>query len=232
MMTEPDKMEEKRTMKISVAAATCAACLCAASSSATLSPPTRVIPNPESSLYWRTYLAGSGGIGWEWPAGAAAARLTVSGKGGATVHVFNRPAATFVPVIPDEVCDEDVLDLALEFFPTADASGDAIAGESLTASGIGVVRGANGAALDFRSATAAGRNWTRVWAKTAVLPVPEGTSALSLDGEPIIPAAVPGWHLWNPIPAGRDCVWTATDAAASHTAVLFRANAGFKLFVR
>ena len=225
-------MKVKLKNKLDAVAALCAACLCAVSASAAMSGPARMIARPDDSLHWHTYLAGSGGVEWEYPAGAASARLTVSGKGGITVHVFNRPVAAFVPAAPSEAADEDVVDLALEFFASADAAGDAIAGETLTASGIGIVRGVNGAALDFRSSSTEGREWSRVNAKTAVLPVPEDTTALTLDGEPVGPASVPGWHLWRSIPAGRECTWTLTDGETSYTAVLHSANSGFILFVR
>ena len=219
-------------MKMNAAVAICAASLFAMTASATMSTPTRLISAPESSLHWRTYLAVAEGFSWDWPKGSNSARLTTSGKGGVETRVFNRTVSAFAPTIPAEIGDEDVLDLTLEFFASADASGDAMSGETLTASGIGIVRGVGGASLDFRAASDADRKWSEVEARSAVLPVPDGTTELSLDGVQITPDAVPGWHLWARISPGHDYIWTATDGSASYVATLRRISLGTFIIVR
>ena len=199
---------------------------------ATMSNSTRVIPDPSSSLFWRTYMTGASGIEWEWPSGAMSAKLTVSGKNGSVENVYDTSVSSYVPVLPATAGDEDVIDLTLAFYASADASGDSIAAETLSALGIGLVRGANGDELDLRPISTSSPKWSKVKAKTAVLPILDETTALSLDGSAVAVAAVPGWHLWRGIVAERDYVWTADGAGFSYTTTLRRANTGFMCIVK
>ena len=203
-----------------------------AAASATMSNMSRFIPDPSGSLLWRTYVAGSSGIEWEWPAGALSAKLTVSGKDGVAEHVYDTSVSSYVPALPAAAGDEDVVDLTLTFYASADASGEPMAGETLSASGIGIVRGANGDALDLRPISTSSRAWGKVKAKTAVLLVPDGTTALSLDGASAVLAAVPGWHLWRGIVESRDYEWSAEGDGFSYAATLRRPNLGFMCVVK
>ena len=205
---------------------TCAT-LCAFVATAEMSAPTRLIIDETSSLHWRTYMAGASGIKLEWPEGAASAKLTISGKGGTTVHLFDSSASSFVPTLPAMASDEDVWDMTLEFYAAAGATGAAMDGETLSATGIGIVRGANSDALELRSTPTSSRAWRKVVGKTAVLPVPDGTTSLELDGVAVAVAATPGWHLWKPSAADRDYAWGAVGDDFAYAATLRRSNPGF-----
>ena len=208
------------------------ATLAASAAFATMSNSTRIIPDPSSSLFWRTYMTGASGIEWEWPAGAMSAKLTVSGKNGSVENIYDTSVSSYVPVLPATAGDEDVIDLTLTFYASADASGDAIAAETLSASGMGVIRGANSDELDLRPISTSNPAWGKVKAKTAVLPILEATTALSLDGSAVAVAAVPGWHLWRGIVAERDYSWAADGDDFSYAATLRRANPGFLCVVK
>ncbi|MBQ6339072.1 MAG: hypothetical protein IJI36_08015 [Kiritimatiellae bacterium] len=216
-----------KTMQVGVMAA-----LFAATASATMSNPARMIPDATKSLLWRTYAAGTAGVEWEWPRGAASAKLTVAGRGGTAEHVFPRAVSSFAPTQPTGFGDEDVLDVTLEFYASEDASGDAMPSEALSATGLGVVRGVNGAALDFHGTSNAVRTWRKVPAPTAVLPVSEGASRLSLDGTQVEIASAPGWHLWRGVVAERDYAWTLNAADEGFSATLRRTNPRFIFIVK
>ena len=219
-------MEMKTRLVFTMAALTAGAAFAAMSNS------TRVIPDPSSSLLWRTYTTSANGIEWEWPSGAMSAKLTASGKNGSVEHVYDTSVSSYVPVLPATAGDEDVIDLTLTFYASADASGDAIASETLSASGMGVIRGANSDELDLRPMSTSNPAWGKVKAKTAVLPIPEATTALSLDGSAVAVAAVPGWHLWRGIVAERDYSWAADGDDFSYAATLRRTNPGFLYIVK
>lgn len=209
-----------------------------ARAAATLSGAVRMIPTTSGSLLWRTCMAE--GIAWEWPEGAASAKLTVSGKGGTAEHLFNRPAAssrpvpetTFALVPPTDASAEDVLDLSLAFYSESDATGEVLADETLSAEGVGLVRGVNGAALDLRPVAETSRAWRSVGGTSAVLPIPEETTSLSLDGVACEWAAAPGWHLWNGIAGGRDYAWSLTADEMDFAALLRLSPSGFTFNIR
>lgn len=191
-------------------------CVCS-EALATLSPPARFIADTEHSLRWRTY-CGDDGIRWSWPASAQSAKLTVTGKNGTVSTVYTPPVSGFVPPTLSAAADEDVVSLELSFYASSDASGNPLSGETLTASGIGFVRGVNGGATDFHSADATSRAWKRIKDKSAVLPVPEGTTAMTIDGAAQTVDYVPGWFLWSPIvPRSATALTLKTESADYET---------------
>ena len=172
---------------------------------AEMSPPARFIGDPEHSLQWHTYMAGEDGITWTWPNGAASAKLTVSGRNGSSATVFAKsehPQPSYQPDAPQTAGAEDVINLVLDFFASADASGEPLAGLTQTANGLGVVRGVNGGRGDIRCCAEGSREWNRVKDRSAVLPIPSGTVSLTIRGESQTLGYVPGWHLWSPIGSG------------------------------
>ena len=187
---------------------------------AVVSPPSRFIAEPATSLHWRTYLAGDEGIQWSWPEGAVSAKLTVFGKGGSVDYIVEKPTSVWVPTLPAAAADEDVLDLTLVFYPEAEAGGEVLSDETLTATGIGLVRGINGTALDLRTVPERSKKWSKVRDASAVLPIPEGTTGLALDGETIPLSGVPGWSFWN-VGEGPSFVWTLTTEDGSSETTLF-----------
>lgn len=204
-------------MKELVLAATIAA---SGLASAVMSPSTRFIADSETSLQWRTYLADDDGIRWTWPEGAVSAKLTVVGKNGSADYVFEKPTSVWVPTLPAAAADEDVLDLTLVFYSEAEAGGEALADATLTATGIGLVRGVNGTSTDLKVYSETSKKWSKVRDASAVLPIPEGTTGLALDGETMPLSGVPGWSFWN-VGDGPSFVWTLTTEDGSVETTLF-----------
>ena len=183
---------------------------------AEMSPPTRFIGDPEHSLQWHTYMAGEDGITWTWPSGAASAKLTVSGRNGSSATVFAKsehPQPSYQLAAPQDAGAEDVVDLELDFFASADASGEPLAGLTQTAAGLGVVRGVNGGRGDIRCCAEGSREWNRVKERSAVLPIPSGTVSLTIGDESQTLGYVPGWHMWSPIESGAIPLVLTTDEA-------------------
>ena len=187
---------------------------------AAMSPPSRFIAEPTTSLHWRTYLAGDEGIQWSWPEGAVSAKLTVFGKGGSVDYIVEKPTSAWVPTPPAVAADEDVLDLTLVFYPEAEAGGEALSDETLTAAGIGLVRGVNGTSTDLKVYSETSKKWSKVRDASAVLPIPEGTTGLALDGETMPLSGVPGWSFWN-VGDGPSFVWTLTTEEGTFETMLF-----------
>ena len=205
------------------------AALASASAFAVRSAPVRLVPDAASAL-WRTYTAGANGIRWEWPEGAASAKLTVSGKDGVVTHVFDTSVSSFAPAAPTDAESEDVCDFELSFYAAAGAGGEAMGGETLSADGIGIVRGVNGAALEVRPVQASSRAWSSMRSKSAVLPISEDFIALTLDGVER-DGATPPWHLWSPIARGRDYAWALESVGGDFSAILRRRKTGFMLVI-
>ena len=213
--------------------ALCAAVIgVAACASAAISPPARLVSDPANSLQWRTYCAGGDGIRWSWPDGALSAKLTVAGKSGAAEHVFAPGVDKFVPVLPAVEGDEDVVDLTLEFYVSENASGEPMDGKTLNAEGIGIVRGVNASEGVLRTSEAGGRQWCRIKDSSAVLPVPEGTTSLTIDGTERAPAELPGWCLWAPIAADPAAALSLTSPSGTFESVLKCGLFGVLLYVR
>lgn len=187
---------------------------------AVMSPPTRFIAEPATSLHWRTYLAGDDGIQWTWPDGAVSAKLTVTGKGGSSDYIIEKPASDWWPTLPATAANEDVLDLTLVFYPEEGAGGEALADETLTAAGIGLVRGVNGASTDLKVYSETSKKWAKIRDDSAVLPIPERTTALALDGTAKTLSGVPGWTFWN-VGNNSSFVWTLTTEDASFETRIF-----------
>ena len=198
---------------------------------ATMSNSSRLIMRPEASLHWHTSLGGAYPVLWSWPDGAQSARLTVTGKSGASVRLFARPVSSCALSVPASAAAEDVVNLRLEFLSGEEGTGDVLPDETLTAEAIGLVRGVGGATADLRAVAVDSRQWTRVRAKSAVLPIPEGTESLTLNDVPQAVAAVPGWHLWSPVAAGP-AVWTLETLDGIWGATLTGGVPGFMLLFR
>ena len=197
---------------------------------ATLSPAARLIPAPEGSLFWRTYMSSGAGITWEWPQGAVSAKLTVTGKSGTREVILTPDVTSYVPDVPMSFEDEDVCDFCIAFYAEEGAGGDPLPGETLEAKGIGIVRGVGGAALDLRSWGTSTKKWAKVTGMSAVFPVPQGTTALSCNGIAQPVAFVPGWHLCSPIVSGAE--WSLDVEGESYGSCRLLTSVGLLLFLR
>ena len=199
---------------------------------ATMSTPVRLIPDPSSSIHWRTYTKGSCGIEWEWPAEARFAKLMVFGKDGVKEYMFDTSVSSFVPELPSVSGDEDVWDMTLEFYSGSAVGEGLIESATLSASGIGIVRGANSDAVDLRPVLVSSRKWRKVYNEKSVLPIPAGATALSLDGDEVGFGVSPGWYVWKRDAVKTSYGWTVAGDGFSYGSSLLRANMGIICIIK
>ena len=197
---------------------------------ATMSPNSRLVPDPEHSLFWRTYLTEQGGITWEWPKDAVSARLTLTDRTGTHSDVLGRDVSSYVPAWPVSAADEDVLDLRVEFFAAAGADGEAMSGETLEAHAIGLVRGVNGRATDLRCVAPSSRKWTKVAEGSRVFPIPDGATSLSCNGADRSFAFAPGWCLCSPLNEGDE--WALQVGEALYGRCQFQLSGGLLMMLK
>lgn len=143
------------------------------------------------TLHWRTATADHRTVVWFWPETAHSAKLSVKGLLSSCTRVFTPgtdewPLSEFVR----STTQEDVLALKLEFFASADASGEALAGETLSADGIGIVHAATSCVrvVEFNS-----EPWGRAYTAAAVFAVAADTLSVWRDGQDRLPFSAPGW---------------------------------------
>lgn len=156
---------------------------------------TFVFTRPEESFFWRTATNASLRLCVPYPAGATMADLTVRQKGRVVIEKpgLTKAEAWVDVTLPEPTTPEDegVYDLTLEFD----------AGEPLTAS-LAVVSGAGagGEWLRTRCLGTSETKWRKI-KRSAVLPIPYGTTSLTLNGEPVDPGleGAAGWYPWGPL---------------------------------
>ena len=162
------------------------------------SAPTQVWVKPEESLQWKTVMSAGKSVALDWPTGAASARLTIATDGAvvASTNITDtaaREVLVLPPTLPAEYAEERILVVSVEYRNSSDA-----AISSATAR-LGWVTGVNGNGTRLIPA-ASGNAWKRV-EKYAVLPIPEDTTALTVDSVAQEYDA-PGWCEWRRIASG------------------------------
>ena len=210
-----------------------AACLAAANADESI----LLEASPETSMSWHTLTAAKGqAVTWEWTEGALSARLTVTSSDGTVVSevLTERSVGSwaFAPALPGTAAEERTYTLQLDFFATSDATGTPIAGETLTAENVGVVRGVDGAAGDLIGKGPEARGWDYVRGGSAVLPVPVGSTSITLDGETIALDGSFGWRALCPVVPDETYAVALGGAEAAEATLLGRGIFGTLLFVR
>ena len=191
------------------------------------SAPTQVWVKPEESLQWKTVMSAGKPVALDWPTGAASAQLTIA-TDGAVVAQTNitdtaaREVLVLPPTLPAEYAEERILVVSVEYRDSSDA-----AISSATAR-LGWVTGVNGNGTRLIPA-ASGNAWKRV-EKYAVLPIPEDTTALTVDSASQEYDA-PGWWEWRRI-APVDHALALTAGGEEFFATLTGHGGGFVLIVR
>ena len=146
------------------------------------------------SSFWRTATNNVVSIPVEYPAGVESATLSVSGAGYLKIHE-DVPAGLFKLTLPGATSPEteNVYDLTLTFSDNSSRTArfGVIAG---------VAAGASGTTRCIPSATAA--RWVKVKADRAVLPVPYGTTSLTVNGATAELDGTQGWYLLSPVAVG------------------------------
>ena len=222
-------MKRRTTAKFGLAAiAVVAFCLVAECHGAEASStPSAVWIKPEESLQWKTVMSAGKPIALDWPTGAASAQLTVEVDGAvvASTNITDttaREALVIPPTLPAEYAEERVLSLSVVYRDSGDA-------EITSASArLGWVTGVAGSGTRVIPA-ASGKEWTKV-TKYAVLPIPEDTTAFSVDSASQEYDA-PGWWEWRRIASG-DHALALTAGGEDFPATLTGGGGGFTIIVR
>ena len=203
--------------------ATCIHGKCAESSSS----PTAVWVKPEESLQWKTVMSASAALTLNWPSGAASALLTIKTDGVVLVQTNIIDTAAHEALVspsplPATYEEERVLDLSITY---RDSGDDTLKEETAR---VGWVTGVDG--CPTRLVTAAdGKPWTSV-EKYAVLPIPEGTTAFTVDSAAQDYDA-PGWWEWSRIRSGEHSL-SLTASGEDFLASLMGKGGGFAIIVR
>jgi len=203
--------------------ATCIHGKCAESSSS----PTAVWVKPEESLQWKTVMSASAALTLNWPSGATSAQLTIEADGAviAQTNITDTAAreALVIPApLPATYEEERVLDLSITY---RDSGDDTLKEETAR---VGWVTGVDG--HPTRLVTAAdGKPWTSV-EKYAVLPIPEGTTAFTVDSAAQDYDA-PGWWEWRRIRSGEHAL-SLTAGGEDYLASLFGKGGGLIIIFR
>ena len=151
--------------------------------------------NPEKSFLWRTSVTSTPVLSWDAPETAVSAALTLDSlKGAKSYDVSGVSELKLQLETPDSAAAENLYNLTLTFN----------CGESnvVRRGQIGVVRGIGdsgdtGATVDIRPDDA---KWSMHNSRRAVLPVPAGAGALTVDGVACDTAALggaAGWYGWK-----------------------------------
>lgn len=183
---------------------------------------------PDESLQWKTVMSTSTPVALCWPDGADSAQLTIEADGVVVVQTnitdtTAREVLVIPPTFPAEYSAERVLVFSIEY---RDGDSELLAPPSVVR--LGWVTGVNGNGTRLIP-TASGNAWKRV-EKYAVLPIPEDTTALTVDSAAQEYDA-PGWWEWRRIASG-DHALALIAGGEEFLATLTGHGGGFVLIVR
>ena len=181
-------------MKKYLMASCCAAAICAVAHAVHGAEATALIrQHPEKSLLWKTVTAPEMEIMLDWPTGATHAVLSVDGAVRTTVDSAATASTRLSFTLPSTPAEERTVTLSVAYLDGAEGvvgSGEAKLGLVCLADGV--------ASVPVRAEDS--REWHRAEAASAVLPVPEGATSLSIGGTTVLAAPIaPDWYWWHPI---------------------------------
>ena len=183
-----------------------------------------VFARPERSSFWRTAASSVMTLPIEYPAGATSATLEVRGVSYAR-DIAGITAAEYALTLPAaaDLPEENVYSLTLRFDN----------GSVQTAS-IAVVGGVGTTAGETRCLSPTNTVAWRNCGKRAVLPVPYGTTSLTVDGVDVAAGldGAQGWYALGPIRGGATSRLALTDGEGAFVAEGFRPMPGFMLLFR
>jgi hypothetical protein len=161
----------------------------------------RIDANPDASIHWHTLLSEAAEINWAWPDNAQSAVLHITGTGVGIVQTFDRPVSNWVwhVTAPKKESAENVFALKLVFFTDQQGAGDELSGETLSAQGIGSVRGTMGNTLRAFGDGTDDNRWTHVYGNRAVVPVLAGSTNLTVNSVQQEMPPAPGWFMLSPV---------------------------------
>ena len=186
---------------------------------------------PASSLLWKTVTEMPVPVSVDWPDGAQTARLTaVAGSTTLANEVISDRTVSIYRLnldLPQSETDECVVDLQLDFL---DGESNVLSAHSRTAQ-VALVRGTCGNSFRCMAAESTARKWAVVESRTAVVPVPEGTLSLSLDGASQDFGTAPGWLWIVNLGVGSHMLVKTSETSEYEEASLF-VRGGFQLRIR
>ena len=222
-------MKRRTTAKFGLAAIAVAAFgfVAECNGAAASSTPSAVWVKTEESLQWKTVMSAGKPIALDWPKGAASAQLTIAVDGKLALQTNITDTATrevlvIPPTLPAEYAEERVLSLAISYRDSGDAE------ISSATARLGWVTGVAGSGTRVIP-TASGKEWREV-NKYAVLPIPEDTTAFSVDSVSQEYDA-PGWWEWRRIAPG-DHALALTAGGENYLATLTGKGGGLTIIVR
>ena len=183
---------------------------------------------PDESLQWKTVMSTSTPVALCWPDGADSAQLTIEADGVVVVQTnitdtTAREVLVIPPTLPAEYSAERVLVFSIEY---RDGDSELLAPPSVVR--LGWVTGVGGNGTRVITATT-GKEWREV-DKYAVLPIPEETSALTVDSEAQDYDA-PGWWEWRRIRSGEHAL-ALTAGGEDYLASLLGKGGGLIIIFR
>ncbi len=185
-------MRTTRNAALNLLAATCCAAVFGASGTE-VSATALIRQDPGASLLWKTVTAPEVEVMLDWPAGATHAVLSVDGAVRATVNDATVASTNISFALPTTPADERTVTLSVAYLDGTDG----VVGSDEAK--LGLVCGTGGAsAVAIRAADS--KDWHRAGASSAVLPVMEGATSLSIGGATVLASpTAPDWYWWRPI---------------------------------
>ncbi len=204
--------------------ATCIRGECAESSSS----PTAVWVKPEESLQWKAIMSASAPVALCWPDGAETAHLTVSWNGSTlgSATTSDTTAATIplpIDTFPSVLDDERMVEVMVEY---VDGSDEVLDSETVS---LGYVTGIGSNPTRLVADTTA-KQWGCV-GKLAVLPIPEDTTALTIDSVEQEIGTPPGWWEWFKVASGSHELELSTESG-DFVVGLLSSGSGLMLIAR
>ena len=149
--------------------------------------------DPGTSLLWKTVTTPEVEVMLDWPAGATRAVLSIDGAVRATVGDASVASTNISFALPSTPAEERTVTLSVSYLDGEDAVVGADEAK------LGLVCGTDGAsAVPIRAANSGA--WRKAGAASAVLPVLEGATSLSIGGATVLASpTAPDWYWWRPI---------------------------------
>ncbi|MBQ3340725.1 MAG: hypothetical protein IJG84_02435 [Kiritimatiellae bacterium] len=211
--------------RITVWCAAAAAALISNASFANSSDTVLVRQDPSASLLWKTVTAPSMEVMLDWPDGASRAVLSVDGEVRATVYDATVASTNISFALPSTPAGERMVTLSVSYLDGTDA----VVGSDEAK--LGLVCGTDGvSSIPVRVADSGA--WHKAGAASAVLPVLDGATSLSI-GDTTVPVSPtpPDWYWWRSIGASATPIALALESGET-CANTVRGIAGMSIVFR
>ena len=147
-----------------------------------------VTVDEKASCLWTTVTAAQMPVSLEWPSGATRASVLVDGIEAAVCETAGTPSVNVQFVRPSESKGEKVVTLSVRYL-----NGGTLLAEKSVKLGL-VVGTANDDLVSVRAESS--RAFAKCRFESVVLPIPTGTTELTVDGTPLTDFTSAGWCQW------------------------------------